>query len=1276
MTTKLLKWCMAFFFCYAGYSFAQTTVPVQIIHNSPDPAASQVDIYLVFSGKLTKLDNVAFRSATAFVDLPTNTPIDIQIAPATSNSRIESFFSVHGVNLAPGNRYAVIASGVIDPTRFQANPNGKDNKFNLLVVSDVRAAASSAGNVDLRVIHGSPDAPTVGVNANGATVIPGFSYTDVTDYLSVPAASYVLEITPGFTPATRIAAFLGDVRGLAGGSAFILASGFLDPSKNQNGPGFGLIAVLANGTVINLPLIQTARAQVIHNAADPAAKLVDIYVSTLGNVVKLDDVAFRTATPFIDLPAGFPIKVAFAGPQSQSIADSIATFNLTLAANESYYVVANGVLNPSQFAANPDARSTAFNLLIATGAREKANDASLVDVRVLHGATDAPAVGVNANGATIIPGFSYTDFTGYLSVPAAAYKLDITPANTPGTSIVAFDADLTGLQGGAALVIASGFLAPAQNQNGEGFGLIAVLPDGTVIALPVSAPPTARVQVIHNAADPGAAVVDVYVDIGTDTLKINDFAFRSASPFLDLPAGKDIQIVIAGPQSTSIADGIAKFTANLAENESYYIVANGVLNPSEFAANPDGKSTAFTLFIATGAREQALDSTKIDLRVLHGASDAPTVGVNANGGTIIPAFAYEHFTDYLSVDPALYRLDVTPGNTPATVLASFVADIKALQGGAALVVASGFLDPTKNKDGKGFGLIAVLPDGTVVELPAVQSARAQVIHNAADPAAATVDIYVDVLNGIVKLDDVAFRTATPFLSLPTGYPIKIVVTGPQSNSIADGIASFEATLSANESYYVVANGVLNPANFAANPSGVNTAFNLLIATGAREKANDTSLVDLRVLHGATDAPAVGVNANGGTIIPGFSYKDFTNYLSVPSAIYRLDITPANQAANILASFTADISGLKGGAALVAASGFLTPASNQNGRPFGLIAVLPNGTVIELPAFTGARAQVVHNSADPAAALVDVYVNTGSAVVKLDNFAFRTATPFIDLPSATPIQIVVAPSSSSSINEGIATFTATLNAGATYHIVANGVLNPTNFAANPDGVSTAFNLLIKEGGKESAFTSDAAIFRVLHGASDAPKVGINVNGATLLNELGYTAFSDNFSVPSQEYKIDVTPAGQPTNILATYYANLDALNSSASLVIASGFLNPAQNQSGAAFGVFAVQTDGVVVPLPATPTATRNALDNANNALLVYPNPANGSAQIQYNLDHSASLSIQLMDLSGKTLYRNTTDKLIAGTHTFTLPVSNVKPGMYLISVSSDTTRATQRIVVK
>ncbi len=305
---------------------------------------------------------------------------------------------------------------------------------------------------------------------------------------------------------------------------------------------------------------------------------------------------------------------------------------------------------------------------------------------------------------------------GYLTVPPAAYTLDV--KDSSGTVTVAsFTADLSGLANGAAVVFASGFLSPLKNQTGKQFGLYAALPDGNVIELPVT---TARLQVIHNAADPGAASVDIYLN-GQKLL--DNFGFRTATPFIDAAAGLTLNIGVAPGTSTSFADTLTSFNISLMEGEKYVVLANGVLNPAAFAVNPDGRSTGFTLLASAGAREAASTAGNVDLKVVHGATDAPTVDVDARGvGNLVNNAAYGDITGYLTVPPAAYTLDVKDSSGAVTV-ASFSADLSGLANGAAVVFASGFLTPAANQSGPAFGLYAALPDGNVIPLGAITSVR-------------------------------------------------------------------------------------------------------------------------------------------------------------------------------------------------------------------------------------------------------------------------------------------------------------------------------------------------------------------------------------------------------------------------------------------------------------------------------------------------------------------------------------------------------------------------
>jgi hypothetical protein len=226
--------------------------------------------------------------------------------------------------------------------------------------------------------------------------------------------------------------------------------------------------VLPNGDVLELPAVDNlARLQIIHNSASPT---VDIWVNDEPAFVGVE---YRTATPYFDFPAGRTLTIGVAPSPSDDPSDIIADFDINLDIDGSYVAIASGLVGNA---------TTPFTLNLVEGTREAANAAGTVDFIVNHGATDAPAVDVIArNVATIVSGAEYGDVTNYITVPANAYILDVTPAGQPNTIVASYDADLSGLGGGAAVVFASGFLAPAAGQ--PGFGLWVTLPDGTTFPL-------------------------------------------------------------------------------------------------------------------------------------------------------------------------------------------------------------------------------------------------------------------------------------------------------------------------------------------------------------------------------------------------------------------------------------------------------------------------------------------------------------------------------------------------------------------------------------------------------------------------------------------------------------------------------------------------------------------------------------------------------------------------------------------------------------------------
>ncbi|HUV31750.1 MAG TPA: DUF4397 domain-containing protein [Acidobacteriota bacterium] len=263
------------------------------------------------------------------------------------------------------------------------------------------------------------------------------------------------------------------------------------------------------------------------------------------------------------------------------------------------------------------------------------------------------------------------------------------------------------------------------------------------VLLTVEAPQFARLQLIHNAADPPAATgLDLYVN---DNLVTASFAFRSATPFIDVRAGIEINLELnAGPLS------VFSYPVTLTPDVAYVAVFNGVVPPATgFLPNPDGRDITLTVFTKDNAREIGSITGVTDLFVLHGITDAPTVDILVRDGVpLVEDLAYGDMTDYLNVGSSNYILDITPGDDNATVLASYEADLTGLGGGAAVVFASGFTDPEQNNDGPSAGLFAALPNGTVIEFP-------QLIEFVVDPDTVRVSTQEEIPPPVPQSFDVA-----------------------------------------------------------------------------------------------------------------------------------------------------------------------------------------------------------------------------------------------------------------------------------------------------------------------------------------------------------------------------------------------------------------------------------------------------------------------------------------------------------------------------------------
>lgn len=776
----------------------------------------------------------------------------------------------------------------------------------------------------------------------------------------------------------------------------------------------------------------------------------------------------------------------------------------------------------------------------------------------------------------------------------------------------------------------------------------------------------ARVQVIHNSADLAAETVDVWLD---DQLLIDDFKFRTATPFIDAPAGVEFRIAIQPANSSSPLNPLWENSYILEDGATYVLVANGIVSPSGYSP-----STAFNINVYPLGREAASKPGNADVLVYHGSTDAPVVDVVEvlqGAGTIVDDIAYSEFQGYLELPLADYALQVRD-MSGANVVAQYAAPLQTLGLGdmAMVVLASGFLNPAANSNGPAFGLFVALPSGgDLVALPSeeISTARVQLIHNSSDDAAAMVDIY---LNGVLAIDNFMFRTATPYVDVPANVNVEVAIQPANSTSASDPLWSNDYIFMGGERYVLIANGLVSQAGF--DPF---IPFDIYVYNPAREASSMAGNTDLLVFHGATDAPLVDIyeESTGTLIVDNLEYGEYRGYIEGPTGNYTLEVRDQS-GTDVVAKYEAPLAdlGLQGQAITVVASGFLTPENNSEGPSFGLFVALPQGgQLIPLPSpMETARVQVIHNSADAAAEVVDVWLDDQ---LLIDDFMFRTATPFIDAPADTEFTISIQPANSTSAENPLWSQDYNLDGGEKYILIANGIVSPSGY----DPVES-FDIYVYPLAREMASQMMNTDVLVFHGSTDAPTVDIyetGVGAGLIVDDLMYSDFAGYLELQTQDYVLEIRDE-TGVNTVAKYDAPLGllGLDGQAISVVASGFLNPANNSNGPDFGLYvALPGGGDLVALTIATGLNENLI--SEESVNIFPNPATSFVNISYVLAGEENVTMGIYNLLGAKVMEMNLGRQLANGYNQTIDISGLTDGLYLLRINAGSTQITEKIKV-
>ncbi len=458
---------------------AQGVTYIQIAHNCSDPGLDTLDIY--FNGQILD-SNVVYHAATGLFSYPADSAFTIAVAYQHSNGNVNN--AIGSFTFTPtqndNQRNAFIISG-INGSGFAPNPNGLGTGISIQVVAGLDSVAHATGTlatdtsiVAIRFLNGVTDLPAIKMNYRngGAVFADTLAYGSSTADVNIRHQGYEFQLTSADS-SQNFGTFYADLSSLSGQPVIVFTSGFLNPAYNNYGPSLGLYALLNTGAIITFQP-EYSGFQFLNNCADPAADSVDVYIN---GSLAFQSLGFRNATPAFALNAYAAYNIGLAPKNSASVADTFWHQSFFFPRDTFFIATAAGLLSQTGFASNPDGINTDFNVLIKNNAELAASASTDFDFYMINGVTDAPALNLQASGGPVLlSNVEYAGQTNYVSLPSETYSLVV--QNTSGNSLLSGDAGFTPYNAESGVLLTSGFLNPADNNNGPGMGLYFVTTTG------------------------------------------------------------------------------------------------------------------------------------------------------------------------------------------------------------------------------------------------------------------------------------------------------------------------------------------------------------------------------------------------------------------------------------------------------------------------------------------------------------------------------------------------------------------------------------------------------------------------------------------------------------------------------------------------------------------------------------------------------------------------------------------------------------------------------
>lgn len=280
------------------------------------------------------------------------------------------------------------------------------------------------------------------------------------------------------------------------------------------------------------------------------------------------------------------------------------------------------------------------------------------------------------------------------------------------------------------------------------------------------------------------------------------------------------------------------------------------------------------------------------------------------------------------------------------------------------------------------------------------------------------------------------------------------------------------------------------------------------------------------------------------------------------------------------------------------------------------------------------------------------------------FAYRTATPYFDVPAGIPLEFTF---TSLETNEQ-EQFQTTLDPNKSYIAMVEATIDSED--------DFPFGLSIFDQALESGLSKDQIDVLFFNGGPDAPGLDVFEQGQIRFSSTPFSSFSPGYiSFPAEKQTLTLQPAASQMQ-LSHYEFDLGFWRGRTAVLFTSGLLSANQEDfelwvALSNGGTFALKpADRSFIP----PTSSRQAL--LIPKLTIRPTYTTGTYQVEFQAPIPSTFQWTVQDLHGKPLKSQTLGIQAKGSHQFSLDLQSYPAGHYHLIVQSDQGFFESRLITK